>query len=217
MTRAKRKVPHPEWVQMYQRGMSAVKIAAIAGVAESTVRHHLRAATDFEPEPPKSHSSSNVRALVPSHAGEQKMREVIALFNSEGRLPSSRASTEKERGLASWLVRRRREAKQGVLADLYRRGLDAVPDWDAPRMGREQIRWESRLAQVIDYLAAGNDWPRIRANTEAERLLGVWLHVQRSKQRSGQLEPFRRSQLDRVLPGWERGRTRGRKPSSLRL
>jgi hypothetical protein len=39
-------------------------------------------------------------------------------------------------------------------------------------------------------------------------MLGVWLHVQRINDRAGKLEPAKKDQLDKVIPGWRQGRAR---------
>jgi hypothetical protein len=62
-------------------------------------------------------------------------------------------------------------------------------------------------------MAAGNDWPRHKGTyTEDERLLGMWLHIQRMKYRRNELDQDKESQLNTLLPGWPDGSTRGRPP-----
>jgi hypothetical protein len=64
-------------------------------------------------------------------------------------------------------------------------------------------------------MAAGNDWPRHKkADTEEERALGMWLHIQRMKYRRDELDQDKKAQLNMLLPGWRDGRTRGRPPGS---
>jgi len=71
------------------------------------------------------------------------------------------------------------------------------------------IRYDGRV------WAAGNDWPRHkRTDTEEERLLGMWLHIQRMKYRRNELAHDKEAQLNMLLPGWRDGRTRGRPPGS---
>lgn len=62
-------------------------------------------------------------------------------------------------------------------------------------------------------MAAGNDWPRHKkTDNEHERTLGIWLHTQRMKHRSRELDQDKETQLNTNHPGWRAGRVRGRKP-----
>lgn len=50
--------------------------------------------------------------------------------------------------------------------------------------------------------AADHDWPRHnKTDDQAERTLGVWLHIQRIDHRSGKLDPPKEKQLNQVVPG----------------
>jgi hypothetical protein len=87
-----------------------------------------------------------------------------------------------ERALAVWLQRRRQDAGRGALSPMYAEGLKAIPGWDQQpsRKTRDEARWQRRLAELIDYMAAGNDWPRHKkTDSKQERTLGIWLHTQR--------------------------------------
>ncbi|KRE54126.1 hypothetical protein ASG92_24945 [Arthrobacter sp. Soil736] len=86
-----------------------------------------------------------------------------------------------------------------------------IPDWRKPstKQADDEARWTQRLTEVAEYRAAGNDWPRHnKTNDPLERMLGVWLHVQRINDRAGKLEPAKKDQLDKVIPGWRQGRAR---------
>ncbi len=64
-------------------------------------------------------------------------------------------------------------------------------------------------------MGTGNDWPRHKkTDTEQERLLGMWLHIQRMKYRRNELDYGKEEQLNTLLRGWRDGRTRGRPPDS---
>jgi hypothetical protein len=67
-------------------------------------------------------------------------------------------------------------------------------------------------------MAAGNDWPRHKkTDSEEERVLGMWLHIQRMKYRSNGLDQNKEAQLNTLLPDWRDGRARGRPPGSPNL
>jgi hypothetical protein len=215
MTEVKRTAPHPEWVQMYRQGIPSPAIAAAAGVAKSTVRYHLHIAAQEDPSIRAEHRAAAGIPGQPSGAGLQNMEDLITLYTTEGRLPTSKGPSPRERTLAVWLHRRRQDANQGTLSPTYREGLKAIPGWDKQpdRKAKDEARWNQRLAELMDYMAAGNDWPRHKkTDSEQERTLGIWLHIQRMKHRSRELDQDKETQLNTDLPGWRAGRVRGRKP-----
>jgi hypothetical protein len=215
MTEVKRPAPHPEWVQMYRQGIPTAAIAAAAGVAKSTVRYHLRIAAQADPAIRDEHRAAAGAPAQPSGAGLRNMKNLITLYKTEGRLPSFKGKSPGERALAVWLQRRRQDAAQGALSPIYREGLRAIPCWDQQpsRKTRDEARWHQRLADLVDYMAADNDWPRHKkTDSEQERTLGIWLHIQRMKHRCHELDQDKETQLNTDLPGWRAGRVRGRKP-----
>jgi hypothetical protein len=211
MTQTKRTAPDPEWVQMYRQGIPTPKIAAAAGVAETTVRYHLAIAAKQDPRIRAEHQAALPAALPRlTAAGRRNLEDVIAFYKTKGRLPNFSRSA-REKALAVWLHRRRQEAAEGSLSPACAVALDVVPDWRKPstKQADDEARWTQRLTEVAEYRAAGNDWPRHnKTNDPSERMLGVWLHVQRINDRAGRLEPARKDQLDKVIPGWRQGRVR---------
>jgi hypothetical protein len=95
-----------------------------------------------------------------------------------------------------------------VLSPAYAEALANLPGWDQSARARaEEARWRLRLSQLTAYVEAGNDWPRHKdTDSEQERVLGVWLHIQRYKRRRRELDPVKAELLDRTAPGWREGR-----------
>ncbi|MDQ0636379.1 hypothetical protein QFZ40_004350 [Arthrobacter pascens] len=214
MTETRRAAPNPEWVQMYRQGIPSPAIAAAAGVGKSTVRYHLHIAAQADPSIRNEHRAAAGTPVQPTGAGLRNMEDLIDLYTTEGRLPSFKGTAPGERALAVWLQRRRQDAIRGALSPIYRDGLKAIPGWDQQpsRKAKDEARWHQRLAELMDYIAAGNDWPRHKGTeTDQERTLGVWLHSQRMKHRRRELDPDKETQLNTDLPGWRAGRVRGRK------
>ncbi|WP_251046472.1 helicase associated domain-containing protein [Arthrobacter sp. ISL-85] len=151
----------------------------------------------------------------------ENLEDILALYRTEGRLPSSRAKSARERTLSSWLGRKRQESETGRLSAVVRDRLREIPGWDAPRKQKEKraALWNQRLSELVKYRAEGNDWPlHKKAATEQERLLGVWIHSQRITHRKGTLTPARQARLNTELPGWRQGRPRrGGRPSARQL
>lgn len=210
MTQTKRTAPDPEWVLMYRQGIPTSKIAAGAGVAETTVRYHLAIAARLDPRIRAEHQAAlPVPPQRLTAAGRRNLEDIIAFYNAEGRLPTRRSAREKT--LSAWLHHRRQEAAQGTLSPVYAEALNVIPDWSRPstKAADDEARWKQRLAEVTAYRAAGNDWPRHNKTTDhAERVLGVWLHTQRIDYRAGKLTPAKETQLNEVIPGWRQGRIR---------
>jgi hypothetical protein len=218
MAEQKCTAPHPEWVQMYRQGLTTTKIADLAGAAQSTVRYHLAIAAAAESSLRDDHRNA---ARLPkttriTDAGLQNLYDTIALYKAEGRLPSSKSVSPRERALATWIVNRRQDHDRGTLAPAYSDGLKQIPDWEQrTRKDSDEARWNQRLRELTTYMAAWNDWPRHkRTNTEEERILGMWLHMQRMKYRRDELAPEKEAQLNLLLRDWRNGRTRGRPPGS---
>jgi hypothetical protein len=119
--------------------------------------------------------------------------------------------------MTRWLSVRRREAAEGALDPSYRDGLAPVRGWQENRRESEDAaRWHHRLAQLVDFRQEGNDWPRYKGcDSEREHTLGVWIHTQRQKHRSGELDPVKFRLLNNAVPGWQAGRTRGRPPGPV--
>lgn len=81
----------------------------------------------------------------------------------------------------------------------------------------DAARWTQRLTKVAAYLAAGNEWPsHNKTDDRVERLLGVWLHIQRVDYRAGRLTAAKEAQLNEVIPGRRQGRPRRGANSRIR-
>ena len=203
---------------MYRRGIEPAKIAEVCGAAATTVRYHLQIAAKRDPGLRGEHAAALPVAVPdPSETSLQKMQDLVALYQAEGRLPAARAKSSREQALVSWLYRRRRESAQGTLSPVFRDGLSAIPGWDQPSRGKaaDEARWQQRLKEVKELRKAGGEWPRHQKTDDpVERTLGVWLHGQRINYNHGRLAPEKKSQLDKVLPGWREGRPRGRRRDS---
>jgi Helicase associated domain len=206
----KRVAPDPEFVRMYRKGIPTSKIAALEGIAETTVRYHLQLAASADPCLRDEHRAAlNPAGPRTPAAGLRNLAGVLAFYEAEGRLPVTHGKSARERALGVWLLRRRQEAAGGTLSPAYRDALGAIPSWDKPstRKAVDEARWEQRLAELQDLRAAGGDWPRHQKTDDAhERTLGVWLHSQRIDYRAGRLDSAKLQQLNEFLPGWREGR-----------
>lgn len=202
---------------MYRKGLGRQKIAELTGAAPATVGYHLSVARTRHPRLQDEHEAAvGLKPAQPTAQGRKHMQQLLAMVQETGRYPSRNAPDPSERKLATWLQRRRQDARAGRLAPALRDGLAVLPGWQsAPRAVADEARWKYRLAALKAYRAAGGDWPRHKATvTGEEHELGVWLHTQRYKLRRGELDPAKVQELDDAVPGWRVGRQRGRKSTS---
>lgn len=201
---------------MYRAGLTRARIAEVVRAPASTVGYHLRIAAAADPGLRPAHEAGAARKTMVTAQGLERMQQLVVMVQETGRYPSGSAQSTSERTLATWLQRRREDARAGNLAPAFRDGLAILPGWEGkPRVEADEDRWQERHTSLSAYLAAGNDWPRHKAFiTGEEHLLGVWLHTQRYKARRGELDPQKAEALDAAVPGWRTGRPRGRRPSS---
>ncbi|WP_211882370.1 helicase associated domain-containing protein [Pseudarthrobacter albicanus] len=214
MDRRLRRAPDAEWVLMYRLGLGRKRIAELVRVPPAAVGYHLVIARRRDPGLEAAHYAATGATIGPSPADFARMEEIIDWITATGRLPRDRAADKGERSMARWLSERRREAADGTLSPAYRDSLAQVPGWTGnPRAIEDESRWHDRLAQLVDFRAEGNDWPRHHDYaSEREHTLGVWIHTQRYKRRRTYLDPAKIKLLDEAVPGWQTGRTRGRPP-----
>ncbi|MET3176579.1 UNVERIFIED_ORG: hypothetical protein ABIB52_004454 [Arthrobacter sp. UYCu721] len=161
MTARRRSAPDPEWVLMYRQGIPTPKIAAAAGVAETTVRYHLAIAARQDPRIRGEHQEAlpDVPRQLPV-AGRRNLADILALYEAEDRLPASHGASAREKALAVWRHRRRQEAEQGILSPTYARALDVIPGWreQSTKRADDEARWKQRLKEVQK--SAGTWGPR---------------------------------------------------------
>lgn len=212
MDKRLRRAPDAEWVLMYRLGLSRKRIADLVGAEPATVGYHLVIARRQDPGLEAAHLAAANNRTGPSPAALARMEQIISWITTEGRFPRDRSEHKGERSMARWLSDRRREAVEGTLHPAYRDGLARIPGWaENPRAAADDARWHDRLAQLADFRAEGNDWPRHRNYaSELEHTLGVWVHAQRQKRRLGEIDTAKVKVLDEAVPGWRTGRTRGR-------
>ncbi|WP_237739588.1 helicase associated domain-containing protein [Arthrobacter sp. TB 26] len=212
MDRRLRRAPDAEWVLMYRLGLSRKRIAELVRADPASVGYHLVIARRQDPGLEAAHLAAARTGTIPSPAALARMEQIIAWITAEHRFPRDRSEDKSERSMARWRSDRRREAADGTLSPAYRDGLASIPAWEGnPRAAADDARWHDRLAQLSNFRAEGNDWPRHRhCASDREHTLGVWIHAQRQKNRRSELEAEKVKLLDDAVPGWQTGRTRGR-------
>jgi hypothetical protein len=149
--------------------------------------------------------AQNVPATRACLAYWQLSAEVLSQIRAaEGRYPTSSDPDPERRRLASWLSVQRRTNAAGTLSQDKLDALRMLPNWDKNQrkeLGRQH--WNARMNELKVFKAQHDRWPRHRnALSEAERVLGVWLHGQRQSASRRRLAPSKLRALDSVVPGW---------------
>ncbi|WP_370871366.1 helicase associated domain-containing protein [Pseudarthrobacter oxydans] len=88
--------------------------------------------------------------------------------------------------------------------------LSTLPGWMQDQRSRtDRERWHARLEELRRFRELEGRWPRFRAPVaEEERVLGVWLHLQRQKFGRGSLLAHELQLLDLCAPGWNAWRVK---------
>jgi hypothetical protein len=94
MTEARRAAPDPGFVRQYRQGTPTSKIAAAAGVAETTGRYHLQIAAREDPRIRDEHKAALVHGTPRTfEAGLRNLADVLDFHEAHGRLPVRHGKT----------------------------------------------------------------------------------------------------------------------------
>lgn len=205
---------HSEWDLMYRQGLTVSKIATVCRHQVGTVSFHIR---DRKGRDPSLESDHQANYKKPSQITVGWMMNIATLedfHEDNGHYPTLTDGTPEAR-LGPWLAAQRRALKRGELSPEKIAALDRLPGWTVPqRTVTDQARWDLRLEQVKDFCTEHGRWPRYRSDDEDEKVLGVWIYVQRSEAFNKRMKPHTRKRLDAVLPGWNTWN--GRRSARLR-
>lgn len=147
---------------MYWCGFTTPTIAAVAGVTETTVRYRFAIAAKWS----RPSGTSSGRLSFSVRGSRQQGGRTCKTFSrnsGQGLLLAPRQPLPGNGPLASSSLAGSRS--RGHLPLLKGRP-NAIPGWDAPftKKADDAVRSKQRLAEVADYGAAGNDWPRHNKN-----------------------------------------------------
>ncbi|WP_024365319.1 helicase associated domain-containing protein [Arthrobacter sp. TB 26] len=213
-----------EWVIMYRKGLTPVRIAALCEVPAQKVTRALRLAKQRQPSLEEEHLANAPKPGPVSAHWAKRCGELARFFAENGRMPFAKGHGA-ESGLGRWLAQQRAAAARDDLPEEKRLALATAGDWEAtPRAQLDASRWQERLDGLADYFASKSRFPRYRrTSSEAERALGTWLHKQRQKAFNGQLATDQLQTLNERVPGWNTWRAprttelASRRTSSARL
>ncbi|WP_396125304.1 helicase associated domain-containing protein [Arthrobacter sp. CJ23] len=203
-----------EWELMYRRGLTQTQIADLCSVPKQDVNRAIgwskRRDVSVEQEHLVSRPTPTQEdtGLTPLWLGRRD--ELADFMSREGRTPSSASAEAAERAIARWVSAQRTAARRGMLMAAQRKSLDAIGRWqEFSIVFRNAAAWDLRVQHLVAYWSEQQRWPSCKTYVnEAERSLGIWLHVQRQRVSQGTLADTRRMSLDEATPGWNTWRSR---------
>ena len=98
---------------MYRAGLTRARIAELVRAPASTVGYYLRIAVAADPGLRTAHGAAAARKTMVMAQGLERMQQLVTLVQQAGRYPSTNAESNSERALATWLQRRREDARPG--------------------------------------------------------------------------------------------------------
>jgi hypothetical protein len=202
---------HPEWDLMYRKGLSVRQIADLCGAVLGTVDRHIRLQKLRDAGLGAEHEANRpVKARPIGSLWSQNLEAVSAFHGEHGAFPTSGNDDLDTRRLARWLTLQRSRLKAGSLTPEKLRRLDDLSGWQIPqRPAIDEKRWQRRLAHLQAFKAEHRRWPRHRkAESDAERVLGVWLHGRRQEASEGRMSSEHQTTLDDTVPGWNTWKTK---------
>ena len=190
---------------MYAAGLTVQEIADRCGRPRSTVQRHLQVREEYEPGLRATHQAAYEKR-VPAWASlqwHQSLADVKTFLTTHGRLPI-RDDTGPGRTLHMWLKQQRTARTKGTLAPEKEEALSSLGDWATPdHQKTREDHWRAQLARLASYIDEHGEIPRWhRHETETERALGVWLHIQHQNRLEGTLPQWRLQAIEHAIPGW---------------
>lgn len=129
----------------------------------------------------------------------QYVRDVADFHADNSRWPSPVSRDGAERALGVWLNRQRVQGATGTMDEFRCAHLDAhLPGWNITA----EEAWLSRARETSDFFLIENRPPAADAESPEERLIAIWVGLQRSMAGAGILTASRQVWLNEHCPGW---------------
>jgi effector-binding domain-containing protein len=133
----------------------------------------------------------------PTDTFDEKSKELIDWVNINGRLPSSSAKDPKEKQLGNWATHRRKDKRQGRLADDRINKLEQIDGW---HWHKDELQDEI-YDEFADWVNKNKKMPSVLSKDKTERKLGTWACNRRVYQKIGKLPEEDAKKLEK-LNGW---------------
>lgn len=197
---------HPEWDMMYAAGLTAREIADRCHQNVATIHVHFQARERYAPGTRAKHEDALAArgADRPTIRWRKKLAQVLDFQKIHSRLPHYDGD-EAERQLHRWVLEQRRAYRNKSMSTPKIVLLEELCGWNIDVRQQElDEAWRSRLTSLIEFAATYHRTPRYQSySSEAERVLGVWLHVQHQKRAEGTMMPWRLEMMDDAFNNWQ--------------
>lgn len=194
---------------MFRKGLTGRQIADLCAQPIAVVNRALGWSKRKDPTLAEEHArNAPPHATAPplrrTHTWDARFSELGDFYQSNKRMPRTRAGDTKEASLGRWLARQRRDWSGGNLDDEYQGLLDGIGPWrQTARTYSEETRWTQTLLELGEFVIVTQRFPSYRKHTsDTERRLGTWLHTQRQAAHRGVLSAARIADLDASIRGW---------------
>lgn len=196
---------HSEWDLMYAAGLKVRESSDLCHQNVSTLHLHFKVQAEHDAETKARHDAALAARNPdrPSVLWRRRLSEVLAFHTLHNRLPGNSSDTT-EAGLHRWLCLQRRAFDPGLMWPAKITLMDQLPGWrtDTHKENLDQ-GWRQRVLQLQRFVGDRGTMPRYKTYAdEAERALGVRLHVQHQRRAEGLLLHWRLEALDAAVPGW---------------
>ncbi|MGX1592574.1 hypothetical protein ACWICO_15785 [Glutamicibacter sp. NPDC055491] len=197
---------HPEWDQMHLASLTAREITDLCHRGAATIHYHLQRREHYEPGFRGKHEAAlAVRGPDrPTVRWRKKLAEVLEFQKTHSRLPHHDGE-EAESRMHRWVLEQRRAHRNNSMSIPKSVLLEDLTGWNIDVHQQElDEAWRARLTSLIEFAATYHRTPRYQNySSEAERILGVWLHVQHQRRAEGTMLPWRLEMMDTAFLHWQ--------------
>lgn len=197
---------HPEWDMMYAVGLTVREISDLCHWQCATIHAHFQSRERYKPGTRAKHEAALAARGMdrPTAQWRTNLNEVLEFQKTYSRLPRHHGD-DTERRLHRWILKQRRAYRNKSMSIPKTVLLEDLTGWNIDAHQQElDETWRARLTSLIEFAAANHRIPRYKNySTEAERVLGVWLHVQHQKRAEGALVPWRLEMMDGAFLHWQ--------------
>lgn len=197
---------HPEWDMMYAAGLTVREISDLCHWQCTTIHAHFKSRERYVPGTRAKHETALAArgADRPTISWRKLLAEVLEFQKALGRLPHHNGD-DTERRLHRWVLDQGRAYRAGEMSASKIILLDGLAGWsiDTHQQELDDV-WRTKLTSLIEFSATYQRTPRYKNySTEAERVLGVWLHMQHQRRAEGTMLPWRLKMMDEAFLHWQ--------------
>ena len=190
----------PEWDMMHAAGLTAREIADRCHQNFATIHAHFQTRERYEPGIRAKHEAALAArgANRPTTQWRKKLAEVLEFQKTHDRHPHHEGDEESERRLHRWRLEQRRAYGNRLMPAPKIAFLEDLVGWNNDAHQQElDDAWRTRLVSLNEFAASNRRTPRYQNHSsEADRVLGIWPHIQHQERAEGTMMPWRLKMMD---------------------